>query len=107
MRVRSILATAAVLAVSSSVISPTPADAAIRCNGPYQIVQGNEIATPYCGDNYLAQVARSYGSKVSARAIRQNPNVKQEICQFIGHDSRVQDICAGLRNDNGGRGGRS
>ncbi len=84
-------------------MATTPASAKIRCNGPYQIVQGNELATPYCGDNYLAQVARGYGSSVSARAIRQNPSKKEEICNWIGHDTRVQDICAGFRNDEGGR----
>lgn len=86
--------------------SPNGAEAKIRCNGPWQIVQGNEIATPYCGDNYLATVARGYGSKVTARAIRNNPNTKREICQWIGHDTRVQEICAGFRNDEGGFGGR-
>ncbi|MBU2580766.1 MAG: hypothetical protein KJ622_03485 [Alphaproteobacteria bacterium] len=84
---------------------PSGAVAKIRCNGPWQIVQGNEIATPYCGDNYLASVARGYGSKVSAHAIRNNPNTKREICQFIGHDTRVQDICAGFRQDDGSHGG--
>lgn len=91
---------------ASSAFFATHAEAKIRCEGQWQIVQGNKIATPYCGDNYLASVARGYGSKVSARAIRQNPSKKQEICRWIGHDPRVQDICAGFRNDDGGRGGR-
>lgn len=85
-------------------IAPVPAAAKIRCNGPYQIVNGNEISTPYCGDNYLAAVARSYGSGVTAREIRQNPSKKQEICSWIGYDTRIQEICAGYRNDEGGRG---
>lgn len=82
----------------------SPAEAKIRCKGAYQIVQGSLIATPYCGDNHLARVAKGYGSKVSARQIRQNPSTKREICQWIGHDIRVQDICAGFRNDDGGYG---
>lgn len=72
----------------------TPATAKIRCDGAYQIVDGSPIATPYCGDNYLAQVANSYGSAVSARAIRNNPSTKEEVCRLVGHDIRVQDICA-------------
>ena len=93
-------------AVSAPVLAPS-AEAGIRCNGPWQIVQGNQISTPYCGDNYLAKVVRGYGSKVSARAIRQNPNTKREICQWIGHDTRVQDICIGFRHNEGGHGGRN
>ena len=97
------IALSAIVAIAAvSATAPTPAEAKIRCKGPFQIVQGNSIATPYCGDNYLAQVARGYGSSVSAKAIRQNPSKKQEICQWIGHDPSVQDICAGFRDDNGG-----
>lgn len=98
------LAAAIAVAMSASTFAPAPAEARIQCDGPYQIIQGNHHATPYCGDNYLAKVAHSYGSKVSARAIRNNPSVKQEICIWIGHDNRVADICAGYRHDNGGRG---
>mgnify|MGYP001815326136 FL=1 len=93
----------AVAAMAMAITSASPATAKIRCKGPFQVVQGNQIATPYCGDNYLAQVARGYGSSVSARAIRQSPSKKEEICNWIGHDTRVQDICAGFRNDDGGR----
>lgn len=71
-----------------------PATAKIRCDGGFQIINGSAVATPYCGDNYLAEVANSYGSRVSARAIRNNPSTKAEVCRFIGHDTRVQDICA-------------
>lgn len=69
------------------------ADARIRCNDDYQIVQGREIHTPYCADNYLAKVAREYGFRVSNSEIRNNPNRKSEICRVIGDDIRVQDNC--------------
>lgn len=68
-------------------------DARIRCNKDYQIVQGNEIFTPYCADNYLAKVAREYGIRVSNSQIRNNPNKKAEVCRLIRHDIRVQDNC--------------
>lgn len=103
---QTLIAVALLAAAASAALLPTVAEAKIRCDGPWQIVQGNKIAAPYCGDNYLATVAHGYGSKVSARAIRENPSTKREICQWIGHDPRVQDICAGLRTDEGGRGGR-
>lgn len=80
---------------------PAATAQAIECNGRYQIVQGSELSTPYCEDNYLASVARQYGSTVSARAIRNNPNLKAETCRFMGHDTRVSDICAPYRGGSG------
>lgn len=75
-------------------LAPMTASAAgIVCKESYQVVRGQEIATPYCADNYLAQVARSYGMRVSNAEIRNNPNRKREVCRFIGHDIRVSDNC--------------
>lgn len=93
------LALAAAVAV---VVSVGPA-AAIECRGPYQVVSGNLLSTPYCGDNYLGSVARGYGKRVSNSEIRNNPNVKQEVCRHIGHDTRVSDICQGYRDYGGPR----
>ncbi|MCH9806301.1 MAG: hypothetical protein K0U74_01085 [Alphaproteobacteria bacterium] len=92
--------------IATTMFSAAPAEAKIRCNGPWQVTRDGQIATPYCGDNYLARVAKGYGSRVTARMIRQNPNKKAEICQWIGHDTRIQDICAGFRNDDSGNRGR-
>ena len=80
------------------VVTVSPAEA-INCKGRYQVVQGNLLSTPYCEDNYLAQVARGYGTRVSARQIRNNPHRKAEVCRHIGHDNRISDICLGYRND--------
>jgi len=87
---------AAAAALLSVAALSSPA-AAIRCEGQFQISGGNRIATPYCEDAYLAQVARSYGSRVSAETIRHSPTAKVEICSFIGADIRVSDICSGYR----------
>jgi hypothetical protein len=95
---RTLLPVTAVL----SVMSLSHAAAAIECRGEFQVVQGQELSTPYCQDNYLARIARSYGSRVSAREIRNNPNTKAEVCRFMGHDSRVSHICQPYR-DNIGR----
>ncbi|MGI9395293.1 MAG: hypothetical protein ACR2OY_11655 [Boseongicola sp.] len=76
------------------------AHARIKCNGAYQIVRGqSEIATPYCEDEYLARVARGYGMRVSGSAIRHSPARKQEVCRFMGHDSRISEICQPYRRD--------
>lgn len=72
---------------------------AISCNGNFQVQKsGVEIATPYCEDNNLAVVARSYGIRVSADAIRNNPSVKEKVCQIAGDDNRVRDTCAPFVN---------
>lgn len=67
---------------------------AIECDEDYQIVQGRPISTPYCRDNNLAAVARSYGYKISDSAMRNDPARKEEVCRFIGSDIRVQTACA-------------
>ena len=70
-----------------------PAEARIACRQGYQSVNGSPIATPYCQDQYVADVARTYGIKVSGEAIRNNPNLKRNVCQTIGRDNRVFIAC--------------
>jgi hypothetical protein len=70
----------------------TPA-AAIKCEKGYQRVQGNLIATPYCQDQYLAEVATERGFKASAYKIRNDPNYKKELCRSVFNDIRVQTTC--------------
>jgi hypothetical protein len=66
---------------------------AIDCVRGYQRVQGNLIATPYCQDQYLAQVAREYGIPATASKIRNNPNYKKEVCRTVFNDIRIQTTC--------------
>lgn len=93
---------AAAIAASAVVVVSGAAQARIQCDGQYQMVSGNPIATPYCQDNYLAQIARGYGMKVSIADVR-IPSRKQEVCGFVGHDVRVSSICSGWRVDPNGR----
>lgn len=74
------------------IIFATPASA-IDCVRGFQRVQGNLIATPYCQDQYLAQVAREYSIRASASKIRNNPNYKKEVCRTVFNDIRVQTTC--------------
>lgn len=88
------------LALAGLATTTSGAVARIKCNGPFQIVRGaGQIATPYCEDEYLGKVARSYGMRVSGHAIRWNPSRKEEVCRTIGHDSRVYDTCLKYRDD--------
>lgn len=91
------------LVAAGALAAATPASA-ITCKGEYQLVQGQYLSTPYCQDNYLASVAREYGSRVSGREIRNNPNKKAEVCRFMGHDTRVSHICQQYRDDDQGIG---
>jgi hypothetical protein len=77
------------------------AQAAILCDGNFQIVNGNPVGTPYCREMNLARVARTYGWKVTDEAIRYSESTKAQVCRAIGHDNRVQDVCAPY-NHNGG-----
>lgn len=90
--------TAAVLCVS------TPAEAKIVCKGPYQVIKGQLIGTPYCRDSYLAQVAREYGFRVSAREMRRSFAKRQEVCRLMSQDIRVREICGTVLPYRRGRG---
>ncbi len=85
------LAYSAVLA--GMILCSATAEAKILCKGGYQLSGGQEISTPYCNDEHLAQLARARGSKVTAAAIRNNPNVKDEVCRFIGATPPASDYC--------------
>jgi hypothetical protein len=89
----------AALVCCTLVAAATPA-AAITCEGNFQVQSsGARIATPYCQDGYLAAVAREYGARTSAQAMRWNPSEKARICRFIGDDNRVRDTCQGYRDN--------
>lgn len=89
----SLAAVLAALAVPLLGVGAGPAEAKIRCVDGNQIVNGSLIATPYCQDALVAQVAQERGMKVSAAAIRNNPNLKRNVCQHIGRDNRIYIAC--------------
>lgn len=78
---------------SFAVLAAAPAEARIKCVNGNQIVNGSPIATPYCQDELVAQVAQERGFKVSAAAIRNNPNLKRNVCQYVGRDNRIYIAC--------------
>jgi hypothetical protein len=90
---RTILASVA-LASGMLMFAHGGAQAAILCDGNFQIVNGLPVGTPYCREMNLARVARTYGWRVSDEAIRYSESVKAQVCRAIGYDTRVQDICA-------------
>jgi hypothetical protein len=70
-----------------------PAEAKIVCNKGFQMVQGSWLATPYCQDDYVADVARQYGFSASPSRVRNDPLFKQHLCRFIGQDIRIKESC--------------
>ncbi len=93
------LALASLAALSMQAGMSATAEAKIDCDGPYQMSSGYPIRTPYCEDNYLAQVARGHGMAVSGAEVRQSYNLKRDVCQVVGYDTRVSEICIGVRRD--------
>jgi len=89
-------------AVLLSAVSAQPAAARIRCQGEFQVTQYGLIATPYCGEEEIARVANSYGSRVSAAEVHNNPLTKVYLCQTIGYDWRLQSPCGGYLIHGGG-----
>jgi hypothetical protein len=83
----------AACAVPLLTLASVPAEARIKCVKGFQIVNGSPIATPYCQDELVAQVAREHGMKVSAAKVRDNPNYKRNVCQFVGRDIRIYQAC--------------
>jgi hypothetical protein len=69
------------------------AQAHIVCHGEYQVVEGQEIETPYCGDNHVAAIARRHGMEVSNAEVRNDPATKDDICHWLRSDARVRPEC--------------
>jgi hypothetical protein len=83
-----VLAALALLAVGSEL-----AAAKIQCQGNFQVTTQGLIATPYCEEEQIARVARSYGWKGTASQVHNNPNTKVYLCQRFGGDNRLKGSC--------------
>jgi hypothetical protein len=79
--------------IAMFLLAGSSAEARIVCNEGFQLSGGREISTPYCNDNYVAEVARKHGMKVSDQEVRNNPARKDEVCRFIGSDTRISNYC--------------
>ena len=84
----------AILASGMLMLAQSGAQAAIACDGNYQIVNGLPVSTLYCREWNLAYVARAYGWRVSVNDIRYSESRKAAVCRAIGFDNRVSEVCA-------------
>jgi hypothetical protein len=97
------LGTACLVVMALSAIAlPEPAAARGQCHGNFQISKYGPIATPYCEEEQIAIVARSYGWKVSGSEIHNDPLRKVYVCQILGNDVRLKGSCAGYGPDSRG-----
>ena len=71
-----------------------PAEARIQCRGNFQMTKYGPIATPYCEEEQIAFVARSYGRRVTGAQVRNDPLTKVYLCQTLGYDTRLKGSCA-------------
>jgi hypothetical protein len=83
------LAGAALLIISLT----SPVAARIECRGNFQMSKYGPIATPYCEEENIARVARSYGVNVTGAEVRNNPLKKVYLCQIYGGDNRLKGAC--------------
>jgi|RhiMetdeSRZDD1v2_1073273.scaffolds.fasta_scaffold126356_1 hypothetical protein len=98
---RNIIASA-ILGAGLLGLAHSGAEAAIQCDGNFQNVRGQPVATLYCREWNLAQVARSFGWRhVTAQSIRYSESVKAQVCRAVGFDTRVQEICAPFTSNGG------
>ena len=93
------LAAASLLAFSLA----SPAAARIQCQGIFQITKHGPISTPYCQEEEIARVARSFGTNVTAAEVHQNPLKKVYLCQIYGDDNRLKGACGAYAPDQYGR----
>jgi hypothetical protein len=81
-------------------VTASPAIAAkIKCKGIFQVTKNGLLSTPYCQDAEIARVARSYGWKVSAAQVRNEPLKKVHICRALGNDNRLKGACGAYAPD--------
>lgn len=85
------------LAIAS--VSTTAAQAQIKCNGGYQVVNGSQISTPYCQDENLARVARSRGMEVTGKQLRSDLGKKASVCRLLGGLNSAYSACFALKSD--------
>jgi hypothetical protein len=73
------------------------ANAGIRCDGNFQIVDGASISTPYCQDENLAALQRKRGVNVLGGELRHRPELKRDACASA--DTMNETACAAYLDD--------
>ena len=80
-------------------VASQPAEARIQCKGNFQVTKYGLIATPYCEEQQIAAVARSYGVRVTDEQVRRDPLTKVKLCYRFGGDVRLKGACGAYSPD--------
>ena len=87
-------------AVAVAVLAaPGPAGAGIKCQGQSQVTKYGLLSTPYCEEEQIAKVARSYGWKGTASEVHYNPLTKVYLCQRFGNEVSLKGASGGYSPD--------
>jgi hypothetical protein len=89
------VAVTALLALAAT----SPAEARIECRGQFQVSKYGLISTPYCEEEQIARVARSYGVNVTSAQVRNDALKKVYLCQTLGNDIRMKGSCGAYAPD--------
>jgi hypothetical protein len=76
------------------VLLPAPAGAKEACDADgYKRDRGDRYPTPTCQAKLIGRVARSHGVRVSDRHILNQPDAKEQVCDAVGYDSKLEIAC--------------
>ena len=82
---------------SALALAASPAEARIDCHAQFQVSKYGLISTPYCEEENIARVARSYGVNVTGAQVRNDALKKVYLCQTLGHDITDERLLRRLR----------
>jgi hypothetical protein len=82
-----------------SVLTLDTVEARLQCKGNFQVTKYGLISTPYCEEENIARVARSYGVNVSGAQVRNDALKKVYLCQWLGGDNRLKGSCGAYSPD--------
>ncbi len=85
---KSVICSALAIGFLISSYADFPAIAAPVCKDSYQLISGQWIGTPYCGDKWLSKV-----TGVPFSVIRNSPSERRRACLMFGADVKVQSVC--------------
>jgi hypothetical protein len=83
----------AVLASLMALSAAAHAGGACTSEGYRKLWSGDRVPTAACQANLLGRVARDHGLRVSDSKIRRHPEVRERICETVGHDGRLAIAC--------------
>jgi hypothetical protein len=84
------------IAISISLLAfgtATSANAHARCDGDFQFIHGNWIATPYCQESAANRIAHREHMRVSQHASRSSETA-EEYCRWHNGEIETSTFCS-------------